>query len=95
MRWIFGLVGLWLALGTTPALADSLTVHDEDRWRGTTVWPRSSVLDTATGDNVTMSEVPGRLTITASSTIEYLNFRLSFEGPADRVTKLEQGLHSL
>jgi len=92
VRWIFVFVGLWLALGTTPAWADSLTVHDEDRWRGSSVWPRSSVLDTASGDKVTMSGGPGRLSITASSNIEYVNFRLDFEGPGE-AGRLERGVY--
>ena len=86
------MIGLWLALSATPAFADSMTVYDEDRWRGNTTWPTATVMDTAAGDIVELSEEPGRLTINAQTRPEYGYFSVQFEGPGV-AGRLEKGVY--
>ncbi|MDA0181723.1 hypothetical protein OJ997_15570 [Solirubrobacter phytolaccae] len=78
--------------GAAPAFADSLTVNDEDRWSGSGSWPRSAVVDTAAGDLVTMTEEPGRITITGDRRPEYESYAVSFEGPGV-AGRLERGVY--
>ena len=53
MRWVLGVLMVWLTLGVTPAFADSVAIEDEGRWTGSSLaLPRNDVLDTAAGDSV-------------------------------------------